>query len=68
MTALASRALPKFESYAALEKAAVCGPRREAATDQFHGIDGLVIKETSQYIVATALMLKNAIDNASRPY
>ena len=36
-----SRALPKFESYAALEKAAFCGPRREAATDQFHGIDGL---------------------------
>jgi hypothetical protein len=37
-----SRALPKFESYAAFEKATFFGLKSNPATERFHGIDRLV--------------------------
>ena len=38
----ASRALPKFESYGMLEKAAFCGWKAKDAIERFHGIGRLV--------------------------
>jgi hypothetical protein len=38
----ASRAFPKFESYATFETAAFCGSKSNAATERFHGIARLV--------------------------
>ena len=57
----ASRALPKFESYPPFGIAPFSGPNRNAATEQFHGIGGLV---TSSEICSQAADLPPATDAA----